>query len=163
MSGGKETPRQKMVGLMYLVLLALLAMNVSKAVLDAFVAIEKNIQIGSVTQMDRGDSAEKDLKEELQDKTNPTKVEKVKYYLTIIQKINKITAERIEEIDNLKVELLGLCGEDVASAKPDDHEKVIWVAYDKKNAPLRPALINLMAIQAKDQYDIPMHTIIGEN
>ncbi len=163
MSGGKETPRQKMIGLMYLVLLALLAMNVSKAVLDAFVAIEKNIQIGSVTQMDRGDSAEKDLKEELQDKTNPTKVEKVKYYLTIIQKINKIAGERIEEIDNLKVELLGLCGEDVASAKPDDHEKVIWVAYDKKNAPLRPALINLMAIQAKDQYDIPMHTIIGEN
>ena len=46
MSGGKETPRQKMIGLMYLVLLALLAMNVSKAVLDAFVAIEKNIQIG---------------------------------------------------------------------------------------------------------------------
>ena len=163
MSGGKETPRQKMVGLMYLVLLALLAMNVSKAVLDAFVAIEKNIQVGSVTQMDRGDSAEKDLKEELNDKTNPAKVEKVKYYLTIVQKINKIAAERIEEIDNLKVELLGLCGEDVKTVKPDDHEKVIWVAYDKNKAPLKPAVINLMAIQAKDQYDIPMHTIIGEN
>lgn len=163
MSGGKETPRQKMVGLMYLVLLALLAMNVSKAVLDAFVAIEKNIQVGAVTQMDRGDSAEKDLKEELNDKTNPAKVEKVKYYLTIVSKINKIAAERIEEIDNLKVELLGLCGEDVKTVKPDDHEKVIWVAYDKAKAPLKPAVINLMGIQAKDQYDIPMHTIIGEN
>ena len=97
MSGGKETPRQKMIGLMYLVLLALLAMNVSKAVLDAFVAIEKNIQIGSVTQMDRGDSAEKDLKEELQDKTNPTKVEKVKYYLTIIQKINKKSVRKDQQ------------------------------------------------------------------
>ena len=31
MSGGKETPRQKMIGMMYLVLLALLAMNVSKS------------------------------------------------------------------------------------------------------------------------------------
>ena len=30
MGGGKETPRQKMVGLMYLVLMALLAMNVSR-------------------------------------------------------------------------------------------------------------------------------------
>ena len=28
--GGKETPRQKMIGMMYLVLHALLAMNVSK-------------------------------------------------------------------------------------------------------------------------------------
>lgn len=34
--GGKETPRQKMIGMMYLVLLALLAMNVSKEVLQSF-------------------------------------------------------------------------------------------------------------------------------
>ena len=33
MGGGKETPRQKMVGLMYLVLMALLAMNVSKEII----------------------------------------------------------------------------------------------------------------------------------
>ncbi len=34
--GGKETPRQKMIGMMYLVLLALLAMNVAKEVLQSF-------------------------------------------------------------------------------------------------------------------------------
>lgn len=33
MAGGKETPRQKMIGMMYLVLTALLALNVSKQVL----------------------------------------------------------------------------------------------------------------------------------
>ena len=54
MAGGKETPRQKMIGLMYLVLTALLALNVSKQILDAFVAIEDNIQRGSITQYDRG-------------------------------------------------------------------------------------------------------------
>ena len=37
MGGGKETPRQKMIGLMYLVLMALLAMNVSKEIINAFV------------------------------------------------------------------------------------------------------------------------------
>jgi hypothetical protein len=37
MAGGKETPRQKMIGMMYLVLTALLAMNVSKEVVNAFV------------------------------------------------------------------------------------------------------------------------------
>jgi gliding motility-associated protein GldM len=36
MGGGKETPRQKMIGMMYLVLLALLAMNVAKEVLQSF-------------------------------------------------------------------------------------------------------------------------------
>jgi hypothetical protein len=34
MAGGKETPRQKMIGLMYLVLTAMLALNVDSAVLD---------------------------------------------------------------------------------------------------------------------------------
>ena len=41
MSGGKETSRQKMIGMMYLVLTALLAMNVSKEVVNAFVTIDQ--------------------------------------------------------------------------------------------------------------------------
>ena len=36
MAGYKETPRQKMIGMMYPVYTALLAMNVSKDILDAF-------------------------------------------------------------------------------------------------------------------------------
>ncbi len=43
MAGGKETPRQKMIGMMYLVLTALLALNVSKEILDAFIAIDKGV------------------------------------------------------------------------------------------------------------------------
>ena len=44
MAGGKETPRQKMIGLMYLVLMALLAMNVSKEIINAFVTLDKKLQ-----------------------------------------------------------------------------------------------------------------------
>ena len=36
MAGGKLTPRQKMINMMYLVLTALLALNVSREVMDAF-------------------------------------------------------------------------------------------------------------------------------
>ena len=43
MSGGKETPRQKMIGMMYLVLTALLAMNISKDVLLAFITVEHGL------------------------------------------------------------------------------------------------------------------------
>lgn len=43
MAGGKETPRQKMIGMMYLVLTALLALNVSKDVLDAFVLVDEGL------------------------------------------------------------------------------------------------------------------------
>jgi len=44
MAGGKETPRQKMVGLMYLVLTALLALQVSNTILDKFVFIDDSLQ-----------------------------------------------------------------------------------------------------------------------
>jgi len=43
MGHGKETPRQKMIGMMYLVLTAMLALNVSKSVLDAFVLIDNGL------------------------------------------------------------------------------------------------------------------------
>ena len=45
MGHGKETPRQKMIGMMYLVLTALLALNVSKEVLDAFVLVDNGLQV----------------------------------------------------------------------------------------------------------------------
>ena len=43
MAGGKETPRQKMIGMMYLVLTALLALNVSKEILQGFVMVDESI------------------------------------------------------------------------------------------------------------------------
>ena len=43
MAGGKETPRQKMIGMMYLVLTALLALNISKEVLNGFVKVERGL------------------------------------------------------------------------------------------------------------------------
>jgi gliding motility-associated protein GldM len=49
MAGGKLPPRQKMIGLMYLVLLALLAMNVSKSILESFVVINNGIEVTTKT------------------------------------------------------------------------------------------------------------------
>ena len=41
MAGGKQTPRQRMIGILYLVLLGLIALDVPDNLLDAF----KNITI----------------------------------------------------------------------------------------------------------------------
>jgi gliding motility-associated protein GldM len=43
MSSGKQTPRQKMIGMMYLVLTALLALNVQKDVLNAFAIVDEGL------------------------------------------------------------------------------------------------------------------------
>ena len=44
MAHGKETPRQKMIGMMYLVLTALLALNVAVEVLNAFSLIDNSLR-----------------------------------------------------------------------------------------------------------------------
>ncbi len=49
MAGAKETPRQKMIGMMYLVLTAMLALNVSVEVLDAFTMVDKGLDKSVVT------------------------------------------------------------------------------------------------------------------
>ena len=44
MGGGKETPRQKMIGMMYLVLTALLALNISKSVLIGYIRVNESME-----------------------------------------------------------------------------------------------------------------------
>ena len=48
MAGGKISPRQKMINMMYLVLTALLALNVSKEVLNSFFEVNKGITRSTV-------------------------------------------------------------------------------------------------------------------
>lgn len=43
MAGGKETPRQKMIGMMYLVLTALLALQVSSAIIQKFIFLDESL------------------------------------------------------------------------------------------------------------------------
>ena len=163
MAGGKETPRQKMVGMMYLVLTALLALNVSKSILDAFVAIEENTQKSAIVQLDRGNIFVSDLQAGIlqNKKENPGKAAKCQYYLNVIAQIDAETAKIISFIDDIKMDIMKKSGEKVDVEKMNDKDVIVWKKYDKKD-PLRPSRLNLMAVQAKDQYDVPMHEIIGE-
>jgi gliding motility-associated protein GldM len=47
MAGGKETPRQKMIGMMYLVLTALLALQVSSAIMEKFKFLDDSLQLAN--------------------------------------------------------------------------------------------------------------------
>ena len=59
MAGSKESPRQKMINMMYLIFIAMLALNMSKEVLTAF---------GSMTE----ELSESNI--ELQERNNQTRV-----------------------------------------------------------------------------------------
>lgn len=160
MAGGKETPRQKMIGMMYLVLTALLALNVSKSILDAFVAIEENMQKANQTELFRGNEKRSELKETASDNSNPERAKKATILLKAVEDIDKMAAKRIKEIDELKLEILEACGEDVTSVGKT--ECIIVEKYDEKNTPLKPARMNLQFVNGKDKYDDPMRIMIGD-
>ncbi|MFN5846715.1 MAG: hypothetical protein ACK46O_13505, partial [Flavobacteriia bacterium] len=159
MAGGKETPRQKMIGMMYLVLTALLALNVSKSILDAFVAIEENIQISNENEFTRGQEKYEALKEVAQDKTQKDVMVKAQKLMKTVDQIDKITAERIKMIDDIKLDILKTCGEDITTI--GGKESIIVKAYSTAE-PLKPTRMNLMHVSGKDKYDEPMQIMIGE-
>lgn len=161
MGGGKETPRQKMISMMYIVLTALLALNVSKQILDAFVAIEANIQKGAMTQLQRGDDLMSELKGELATSKSADEAEKrkkIEAALKSIAEIDKETQVIIKNVDDAKLLLLEKLGELNASPAPDDKDKILWVKYSP-NQPLLPSKLNLTALQAKDEFDTPMREL----
>lgn len=165
MAGGKESPRQKMIGMMYLVLTALLALNVSKQVLEAFAAIEDNTQRSNENLYIKGQENLATLAEDfktLNDPKDQAKKAKIKTYLSIIDKLDKETGKMIQYIDGIKFKLLTDADEefDKNSPKLKDKEFIIWSKYDSKE-PVKPIRFNLFKVEHKDNFDVPMHALVG--
>ena len=56
MAGGKETPRQKMINLMYLIFIAMLALNMSKEVLAAFGIMNEKLEASNEKLVDSNEN-----------------------------------------------------------------------------------------------------------
>ena len=101
MAHGKETPRQKMIGMMYLVLTAMLALNVSKEVLDAFILVD-----GGLTTTIQNFAAKN---ESLYDKFNiahEQNPEKVGDWKTKADELKTRSDELYEFMNECKVEIV---------------------------------------------------------
>ncbi|MFT5778238.1 MAG: gliding motility-associated protein GldM [Crocinitomicaceae bacterium] len=161
MAGAKETPRQRMIGMMYIVLTAMLALNVSSSILDAFVAIEENIQKANLTELFRGDERRQELQEVILDTSNPLKVKKAKLLEKAIRDIDAMTEKRIRMIDGLKLEILNACGEDTETVAAE--KAIIKEKYDASKNALKPIRMNLEFVSGKDRYDESMYIMIGDD
>lgn len=104
MAGGKETPRQKMIGLMYLVLLALLALQVSSAILQKFQFLNSSLELAVINANDANDGKIKNIEKA---------VEKSPQYKNILDeatRIKKMSREMIDEIKSYKDEIIKSTG-----------------------------------------------------
>lgn len=105
MAGMKETPRQKMIGMMYLVLTCLLALNVSKDILKGFVTVNESLEkTNKGVQL----SNEKMLAEF--QKIAEKKASAKAYYDKAIES-RKLTMDAVAYIDKLKKKLIEISEE----------------------------------------------------
>ena len=160
MAAAKETPRQKMIGMMYLVLTALLALNVSADIIDAFAIVNDG-----------------------QEKTNASVENKIEDYYTIFEqqyikqpekardyweKANEIRVKTDEIINFIEKEIkvpMVLKTENISEKElfNMDSKKALLKNVEKTDPKNRRVFyeINLNNIGAKDKYDAATNFMIN--
>ncbi len=159
MSGGKETPRQKMIGMMYLVLTALLAMNVSKEVLNSFILINdslvvtnRNFEGKNISQYDSFKAALLNDRKKVEPWYNKA-IEVKTAADSLVDHIESLKQYLIIGTDKLdSVEVNGML-DNFKNATTEDQRKAAAVIVD--------SIFSLRNVSSKDNYDIPTNIMIG--
>ena len=136
MAGGKLSPRQKMINMMYLVLTALLALNVTKDVINAFVTINESVELSKDNIDKKNQTTYEYFKKQMElDAAKYTAVNNQ------AQNIRKGATDLNKFIDDLKVKLIR------TAEKLDEGVPT----------PKLPEMEN------KEDYDSPTHIMIGDD
>ena len=151
MSGAKETPRQKMIGMMYLVLTALLALNISKEVLDGFVKVENSLLQTQSTLS----SKISDTYSALEGKYSSNQV-KVGPFYDQAQAIVKKSDDLVRYITKLKARCLSTSSGDFEEQELVNFEKYFGVDENGNDTTL-----NLAYIRVKDEYQSLTRYMVG--
>lgn len=118
MAGGKLSPRQKMINLMYLVFIAMLALNMSKEVLTGFGIVNETVDKSNQTFIAKNDAALQGLKSKA--------AENKKQFGEIYAKaseISKVSKEYYNYLESLKTEFEGTVED------PTDYESMDKDSY----------------------------------
>jgi gliding motility-associated protein GldM len=107
MAGMKETPRQKMIGMMYLVLTALLALQVSDALLQKFVLLNNSLETANTSSVQKNIATIEGMKELLKRSSNQANDAQ---YITQAQEVHKLADAMVGEMDNLKSMIIDKTG-----------------------------------------------------
>ena len=151
MSGAKETPRQKMIGMMYLVLTALLALNISKEVLDGFVKVENSLLQTQSTLS----SKISDTYSALEGKYSSNQV-KVGPFYDQAQAIVQKSDDLVRYITELKARCLSTSSGDFEEQELVNFEKYFGVDENGNDTTL-----NLAYIRVKDEYQSLTRYMVG--
>ena len=155
MSSAKETPRQKMIGMMYLVYTALLAMNVSKDILDAFDTVNSGVQETNITLMQQISQRYATFEEQY-----ALDAEKVGPYWEEAQQLRDKSTEIINYLEAMKWDLVSKI-EEMNYAKAVEHGLLKSPDTIQYNGRLLYN-INTSKIKSRDNYNRPTAYMMGD-
>jgi len=140
MASGKQSPRQAMINMMYLVLTALLALNVSKEILDSFVTVNNGLENTKLSLNDKMNAQYKSFEDY-------AKENDAKYGAAWkeAKKIQTSGAELIAYIDTIKTK---------AIMKSEGWPKDSVVLGDGR-------IVDLMKVTKKDSHDELTTMLVG--
>jgi gliding motility-associated protein GldM len=155
MAGGKETPRQKMIGMMYLVLTALLALQVSNAVLEKFAIINSTL-VTLIGESDKKNDAQ--LRKIVEDGGKSDK-EAIKQAVKDAEEVRKATKEVVAYVEDVKKKMLAEAGAaGIDERFINDHSsKVATMMIDKKDG----QGVGVLFVKKLDDYRKQLEKLTG--
>ncbi len=168
--GGKETPRQRMIGMMYLVLTALLALQVQNEVLEKFYFIDKSLQSAKTISQDTNNKIIESMKAQADESGNNAKD---LAYIATANKIKARTQKMLDEIGKVRNAVIEAGGEvdpeTSRYAKDKDYDDInrimlgegesktgfAWTLQDQMNA-FAKEIIAMSPEDLKDEINTPL-------
>ncbi len=127
-----NSPRQKMINLMYLVFIAMLALNVSSEVLDGFELVEESLLRSVKATSNRNELVFKDLKD--YHDTNP---EKTEVWYRLAEQVKAKSDSLFNYTQDLKTKIVkkadGKDGDPTSLKHPDDLNASFEIMLDKRS------------------------------
>jgi gliding motility-associated protein GldM len=152
MAGYKETPRQKMIAMMYLFLTAMLALNVSKEILDAFLVVNDSME--STNESLTAKIQEEYAEFENQYNMNPNKVGP---FWERAKNVRSEAINLVNYLDYIKYKLV-----EVNEGK--DSLEIMNLYYkDTIIHGVQKQVLNLPSVDTKDKYNATTHYLVREN
>jgi gliding motility-associated protein GldM len=139
MAHEKLSPRQKMIGMMYLVLTAMLALNVSKEAVEAFKKVDKGLTLAVENYAKKNNLIYQDFDRAAAE--NPAKAGK---YKTAAYLVKERADEAFNFIQGLKIEIIN------TAEGPD-------------NLAVKGTEVEIEAVKKIDDSNIPSQILIGAN
>ena len=151
MGHGKETPRQKMIGMMYLVLTAMLALNVSADILNGFVLVDNGLVKTTANFVAKNETSYSIFDTQME-KTP----DKVRPFRDKAYSVKDMADQLAFDLQELKVEVVQYCdgGYSAPSLSPVD-----WFIGEKREKKSTYIIDNSL-IKAKDNLDKPAEIFI---